>query len=397
MKNLLFLICSLLTTQFCIAQSKTILVFDLVNNTVDSIESIVFDTSIHEGKTDFSFGLYPGNTAQLEQTTPTQNTSPNAKYTKKIRAADKFDLTQYPIRTSIKIFNVVGDTFKTKCSGSMISRRHVLSASHCFSDYNTSSIFVNKLYVCPVYNDGKPSTNFHCSYVSKIYQYKNWTFNGEDITVLELEEPIGQVTGWLGIGFNDDDSFFSQGIYHKFSYPGVNDYYTTEDSTPYNGDTLYHSYGKINTSNGYMAADGATSQRGESGSSIIRVLNNQDYTSYGVLSFIPFSHNTIFQRAFNDIRSIISNDLFIDYKSNTFEHFNVFPNPASDFVQVKKFNSYWDVTIEIYNSLGEQVFERVTSDLHSTIDVSCLIDGIYFLRIKGIDKTETVKLLKATL
>lgn len=396
MKSLKLLILGLLFSQYSTAQSRTILVFDLINNTVDSMKSLDIDTSIHFSQTKFNIGLYNDRVAELEQETPTENVSLNAKFTKKIRAADKFDLTDYPIRTSIKIFNVVNDTFKNKCSGSMISRRHVLTASHCYSDPNTSSIFVNRLYVCPVYDDGEPSTALHCSEVTKLYLYKNWSITYEDFTILELQDPIGEETGWLGIGYNDDDNFFAQDIYHKFSYPAVNDYYNAGDTTAYNGDTLYHSHGKLDKPIGlFLLANGATAQRGESGSSITRVVNNEDYTSYGVLTYAPFSHNRLASKTFNDIKSIIKEDLSIDPNTDKSEYFQVYPNPAVNSFQVKKYHSSDPINIEIYNAGSELVFKRTSSDLISTLDISYLVNGLYFVRIIGSKKTETVKLLKA--
>jgi len=395
MKSLILLIFGLVFSQCSIAQSSTILVFDLVNNTIDSIESVVIDTSIHQNKTKHSLGLFNDNIATLEQDIPTENVYLDAQFTKKIRAADKFDLTDYPIRTSVKIFKVINDSLKNSCSGSMISRRHVLSATHCYSRANTSSIFVNGLYVCPVYNNGIPSNSFHCSEVSKIYLYKDWNLIGEDVAILELEEPIGEATGWIGIGYNDDGSFFAQDIYHKFSYPGVNDFYNSEDSTLYNSDTLYHSYGKLDSSDMDLRAEGATAQRGESGSSIIRIVNNQDYTTYGVLSFIPFTHNRIDNKIFNDIKAIIAQDVEINPDTKSTEYFEIYPNPAASSIFIKKHLSTGLFSIEIFDSRGELVLQRTSSDLISNINISHLANGLYFVRISGIESTEIIKLLKA--
>lgn len=396
MKSLKLLILGLLFSQYSIAQSRTILVFDLVNNTIDSIKSADIDTSIHQAKTQFEVGLFNSNIAILEQDAPSQNTPPGSEITFKEQASKKFELTDYPIRTNVKIFNVVNDTFKNNCSGSLISRRHVLSASHCFSEPSTSSIFVNRLYVCPIYDNGEPNSNIHCSYVSKLYLYKNWNLNGEDFTLLELQDPIGEETGWIGIGYNDDDNFFTADVYHKFSYPAVNDFPFYGDYTAYNGDTLYHTYGKLNSNSyAYLSSQKGTAQRGESGSSITRVINNEDYTSYGVLTYAPFSHNRLTNKTFNDIKSILTEDLIIDPNADKNEYFQVYPNPTINSFRVKKYNSSDPINIEIYNARSELVFKRTSSDLISTLDISCLVNGLYFVRIIGSEKTETVKLLKA--
>lgn len=376
------------------AQSLTILVFDLVNNTVDSFSSVELDTSIHLDKTAYSTGTYDQQLAELEQGVPTQNIPIGSSITYKIRASDKFALTDYPIRTSVKIFNVKNDTFKNKCSGSMISKRHVLSASHCFSEENTSAIFVNKLYVCPVYDNGKPSNALHCSYVSKLYLYKNWALNGEDFTVLELQKPIGEETGWLGIGFNDNDSFYTQDIYHKFSYPVVNDFPFYGDSTAYNGDTIYHSYGKLSNINTTFLGGKGTAQRGESGSSIIRVINTKDYTTYGVLTYTPFSHNRLTNKTFHDIREIIADHITPQDKQENIEHFKLYPNPNNGQITITKHLSAEPYDIEIFNPIGEVIFSRKTHTAFSKLDISSLADGFYLVRIQGKTTNQTFKIIK---
>jgi len=69
----------------------------------------------------------------------------------------------------------------------------------------------------------------------------------KDVALIKLDKELGNETGWMGIAFSNDDSFFKNNVFHKFSYPAMVD---AHDSTRvYNGDTLYYNYGIPGTVN----------------------------------------------------------------------------------------------------------------------------------------------------
>ena len=108
-------------------------------------------------------------------------------------------------------------------------------------------------------------------------------------------------------------------------------------------------------------------------------INGDDYTS---------SASDIFN--IGDITSISENN-------NTF--FNVYPNPANDMLNIE-FDSQFEkenATISVSNLLGKEVISinNITSN-KTSIDVSTLVNGIYFVNtnVKGNVTTEKIVILK---
>ena len=82
-----------------------------------------------------------------------------------------------------------------------------------------------------------------------------------------------------------------------------------------------------------------------------------------------------------------------DYLSN--ENVNIFPNPATDVINVS-FTSSDDAEITVFNIVGGIVYnnQNVTNKTNE-IDMSQEANGIYFVRVKSGDQIVTKKLILA--
>lgn len=385
------LILLVLTTAVTAAQNRKMLVFDLQTNHVDTIETSSFDSLIIKDNTDFYDGDYDDDYCNLEETVPYENTFPGANYTKKVQASKLYDINDFPIRTSIKIFRIKNDSLKSRCSGSLISKRHVLTARHCVADFSSDTLSVKSLYVCPAFDNGEKNLTFGCSVVSKIYIFEKYELS--DLCVLELDKPIGQQTGWISIGFDSDNTSIIDGIYYKFSYPAQT--YLDLDPRSYNGDTLYCSYGKIsNAWNGGLEVYSATGIPGESGSSLIKIENKKKYISYGVQTYSTnITHCRIRNVDFYPISSIIKNDLTLDAEDPIAMEgtISIYPNPTQGpiYIDIKPGEQLKKMVL--FESSGKKLLEN---NMTNHIDLTAFPSGNYFLQIQTNKRSQLFKLLK---
>jgi len=75
----------------------------------------------------------------------------------------------------------------------------------------------------------------------------------------------------------------------------------------------------------------------------------------------------------------------------------VYPNPTVDFLNVRlEINTYKDIYLEIYNSIGQKVFIREypsSNFINETIDISGMANGIYILKVWSKDEKAFRKIL----
>ena len=375
------------------AQEKPILVYDLVNGTLDTIPIITYDSTITSNQTPYFTGNFNTNIEMLAQTTPVTNVFLGADFTLKKRAAIDYQLSSFPIRTSVKVCSVNDGITENLCSGSMISRKHVLSAAHCIADINTNILSQDSIQICPIFDNGSANADFTCNEVVKIYFFRDWNLGGEDFAIFELDQDLGESTGWLSIGFESDHTTLLNTILYKFSYPAVT--FMQADTNEYNGDTLYYNYGLSDTIDDYsIRISNATGIPGESGSSITKVINNETYTTYGVLSFSNhLFHSKINNWRYYAIENIIHDYLTLNTKKPTISNqLIVYPNPLQDqlFIDHLPLNAL----LSVYDYSGQLILKQNTIGSNTVLNLAELSSGLYLIKIKAIDVIITKKIIK---
>lgn len=191
------------------------------------------------------------------------------------------DPNAFPWRTSVKI----GD-----CSGILIDPYHVLTAGHVVS---FSQGFGNTRIVSAYSNGNSPYSYAYPQYVYLLSDYSVTT--ASDIAIIKLDRPIGALTGWFGIGFNNDSAFFKNGNFFNPSYPSI---------SPFDGENMYNWKGNFSstaTEYLYSSRDGFV---GMSGSGAYK--NN---SVYGILIASGIKFNRITANKFDAINKILSENL----------------------------------------------------------------------------------------
>lgn len=227
---------------------------------------------------------------------------------------------------------------------------------------------------------------------------KNWSSGWQDIALIELDEPIGDKTGWIGFGFNHADSAFDEELFYKFSYPGA--YLPQFDSNHYNGDTLYYGFGKAEVGQQIVpmiVSPGVTGIRGESGSSIIAVKNDDYYTSYGVLSWaLDIQHRSFDNEIFYALKNVIGGDLLSTSElTNSTSTITPFPNPSAGFIGFQNPSELTFDHLQLTNQLGQVVLQLGAFETQSGLDISHLPDGMYYLALDGEGGVKTYKIVKS--
>jgi hypothetical protein len=188
-----------------------------------------------------------------------------------------------------------------------------------------------------------------------------------------------------------------------------------ENSDKYDNKTiLYELYGNIWFESGITTNPTSISMRGDklylAGN--ITNPNNGDKT-FGIFTWTNRTLGLVYESEseyFEDL-NVFNNDLFfstglgsyyrVKYKNtlgletNQLENkIRIFPNPASDIINVNFFNTIPKAKVIIFNISGKLILLKEIDDNFNQINISELSKGIYFMKIETNETTVTKKVIK---
>jgi hypothetical protein len=392
-KNIiLILICCSLQVGF--AQTDTLIRYNPESGKMSICNTIIIDSTRIFDHTEWNYGSENG--FDLLNLTPPGNTYPNAGFTDYSPAHNYYSVDHYPVRTAVKLFFIVNDSLKQKCSGILVARNYILTDCHCIGDYDSNRVFQfqDSISVSPAFDNGKENSVFGKSlgieYITFMSNMKDYWH--KDIALIKLKEEIGNKTGWVGIAFSKDDSYYGNKVFHKFSYPGVVE--PAYDSTKiFNGDTLYYNYGVLDFVENDWLGYNILGIRGQSGSSLIYT-DNEEYYSIGTLIFSMINqHIRITPEIFYAFKSIISSSSSnVENTKGIISSYylsEAYPNPFNPRTKINYvLPGTCLVRLKVYDVLGREVQTLVngvqTQGKHEiTFDGSRLSSGMYMYSLQS--------------
>jgi V8-like Glu-specific endopeptidase len=165
--------------------------------------------------------------------------------------------TSYPARTAVKLFMTFPNGGNYVGSGTMIQSRFVLTAGHCVHDKNLGG-WARSITVVPAYNYG--NRPYGTAWGTQFYAWSFWINNKDfnwDMGMIKLDRSIGSLTGWMGYGYNTNNSFFSGKTFYNHSYPAA---------SPYNGQQMFYQRGTFDGITNRVVYYNRNSFGGQSGS-----------------------------------------------------------------------------------------------------------------------------------
>jgi triacylglycerol esterase/lipase EstA (alpha/beta hydrolase family)/V8-like Glu-specific endopeptidase len=189
--------------------------------------------------------------------------------------------TGFPWRMNVKLIMTFPNNSTYVGSGVLIDPEHVLTAGHCVHDAQLGG-WATRIKVIPAYNGHLTPVAarepYGHSLAVQLHSWSGWTTyqdSSHDVGVIDLDRPVGALTGWFGFGYDTACSFFTTPLWEHVSYPA---------ESPYDGELMYYQNGDFDhCPSVWEARYSRRGYGGESGSGFYKILNGSRYI-YAVLS-----------------------------------------------------------------------------------------------------------------
>jgi hypothetical protein len=335
------------------AQDNAILIYDIAIAQVDTIQPVA-PTDTVSGFMPHGLGTLPGWEALNNVASPAGFMGTALQLPP--HAANTYDLTDYPVRVAGELRWVDGDSSRVHCSAQLVGPWPVLTASHCLREIFSGTWLNGRMDFFPVFDDGMPSIFGSVRAV----RYYVPLQSVKDNALIELEHPIGEELGWIGLGFTTDSTYFDDRIVHKFCYPGDTSY--ANNGIIYNGDTLYHfSTPMVRSSQLNVELLGVPSWQGipgESGSGVW-VTDNIDYHVLGVCTWSAgYRHTLMDAGTFQQFRTILDSSMPGTQGVAWSGAVRVYPNPVQDQATIELSAPSTDAHTLSVNDMSGRIVDR---------------------------------------
>jgi V8-like Glu-specific endopeptidase len=365
--------CLLALPAICSGQADTVVHIILKTKVKTTVASVGDQRKVSTPSS--SAGIVLNN---LPGAVPSANLFEGSYFTMPMLAEKTLDVKGYPASTTVQLLMLRDDQSVGQCTGNMVAPNLVLTAAHCLIDQSLREEDYDAIIVAAA-GENRVNGGVLVSRARSAYVLKRHLDNKSqaDIMLLELEDPIGDQTGWVGI--TSDTGNINHSLFHKFSFPAKALDISITNS---HGRQLHYNYGKIGFVDqdivGIPNAVNANATPGQSGSSFLLMRHDSCY-SIGVAVYSrKYQHQQITKSIFHAFQPIIEESA---QNANTMMY-TLYPTPirASAVLKVSvRMNRF---TFVLLNSKGEVVRTQRGNDSNMIfIDRGGLVTGEYGFRL----------------
>jgi len=347
---------SCLFSTLLFSQNYPLIEYDFQTQEFTELDSLDYDPTALP--LEFTPSYLPENNlgvAGLPSEPPTENLFDGSRFSKPENVSNFFEPDDFPFSTAIAILQIQNGDTLGRCSGTFISKRHLITAAHCFFDSDSISNSSDSILICPSYHLGEANDVYDCVFAQKAFLFKNFDITENDFSVVELSEDLGLKTGWLGLAHAREDSLQNIGIFHKHSYPHST-FFLPDTTIDYNGDTLYYNYGLVDEMTfSDMSISGSYAASGQSGSALFNQTEQDDYHIYGIAIWSQnMRHYRLNDYEFSLISNLIKEDVLTEDNPEFVSDIQVYPMPFSEELIIKIDESSKILSIDIHDLMGRQ-------------------------------------------